>query len=373
MTTPPNRAAYLTATSSTELDIQSAPYTRPSKNEIVIRARAIAVNPVDKAKQAMGSNMFPWIKYPFVIGDDVAGDVVEVGPGVTRFKVGDRVLGNAVGIDKRSNRSCEGAFQEYVVLRTNLASHIPDTLPYENASVLPLCLSTAACGLFTKDCLALEFPQINSKKNSTGKTLLVWGGSTAVGSNAIQLAIAAGYEVIATASPKNFDYVTKLGATKAFDYNSPTAVADIITAFKGKTSAGAIAIGQGSLEACIDIVAATHGRKFVAQASVPAPTSLPPKGLALISFIAYYFWFNVSTSIKSKIKGVGTKFIWSTDLMENEVGSVIYEHFLPDALATEQYKAAPEPQVIGTGLEYIQEALDTVIKGVSAKKIVVRL
>jgi NADPH:quinone reductase-like Zn-dependent oxidoreductase len=48
----------------------------------------------------------------------------------------------------------------------------------------------------------------------TGQTVLVWGGSTSVGSNAIQLAVAAGYEVITMSSPRNFEYVTPLGASQ---------------------------------------------------------------------------------------------------------------------------------------------------------------
>lgn len=110
-------------------------------------------------------------------------------------------------------------------------------MAYEDAAVLPLALSTAACGLFQKDQLGLEYPSATAKP--TGKTLLVWGGSTSVGSNAIQLAVAAGYDVIATASPRNFDYVKGLGAGQVFDYNSSTVVADIVAALHGRTIAGA--------------------------------------------------------------------------------------------------------------------------------------
>lgn len=353
------------------LEVKSAPYTRPGKNEIVVRARAIAINPVDGAKQAMGDMMMEWIKYPFILGDDVAGEVVEVGPLVSRFQPGDRVVGHAVSIDKRSNRACEGAFQEFVVLRDNLVSPIPDDLSFERACVLPLCLSTAACGLFMQDYLGLPHPSVKTQKHSAGQTLVVWGGSTSLGANAIQLAVAAGYEVITTASPKNFAYVQKLGATKAFDYRSATAASDIIAALKGKKCAGAIAIGDGSMEACIEIIAASDGRKFISQASLPQPEQSPPKGMSLVSFIAGFLWFSVSTFFQCKMKGIKYKFIWGDDLMANEVGSAIYEHFLPEALKSGKYVTAPEPHVIGHGLEHIQEAMDVVKKGVSTKKIVV--
>jgi len=221
---PSNKAVWLPAKRA-EFEIKSAPYTAPRENEIVDRNRAVAMNAIDWMTQSMGDICFPWTKYPFVVGSHVAGEVVQVGSGVTRFKKGDRVLGHAVGADKKRNSAAEGAFQEYTILLAHMASPIPDDMAYENAVVLPLTLSTAACGLFE-------------------------GGSTSLGSNAIQLAVAAGYEVITTASPKNFGYVRKLGAAHVFDYRSRTAVEDIVKAIGGGSNAGALAIGAGSIDAC---------------------------------------------------------------------------------------------------------------------------
>jgi NADPH:quinone reductase-like Zn-dependent oxidoreductase len=111
-------------------------------------------------------------------------------------------------------------------------SPISSSMPYEKACVLPLCLSAAACGLLQKDFLALDYPTTSPRPN--GKTVLVWRGFTSVGSNAIQLAIAAGHEVITTASLKNFDYVRVLGAVGAFDYRSTAVVKDIIEASRNR-------------------------------------------------------------------------------------------------------------------------------------------
>ena len=88
--------------------------------------------------QTIGDIITPWIQYPFVLGCDVAGEVAAVGGGVTRFRVGDRVLGHAVGSDKQRNSAAEGAFQTYVVLLAHMASPLPETLSYEAGSVLPL-------------------------------------------------------------------------------------------------------------------------------------------------------------------------------------------------------------------------------------------
>ena len=362
---PTNTAAWLPAKRA-KLEVKSAPYTHPRENEIVVKNHAVAINPLDWIIQVAGNLIFFWIKYPFILGSDSAGEVVEVGTGVTRFKVGDRVLGHAVGTDKKRNSAAEGAFQEYTVVLAHMAAPIPDTMPYENAAVLPLTLSTAACGLFQKDQLALQHPSANPKP--TGKTLLVWGGSTSVGSNAIQLAVAAGYEVITTASPRNFDYVKKLGASQVFDYNSESVVKDIIAAVGGKTIAGALAIGTGSAEPCLDVVHACEGDKFVSIASQSVSLEKP-----LPLLITQFLSSNVSLRVRSRIRHIRTKMIFGSTLMDNEVSRVIYEDFLPQALAEGRYVAAPEPEVVGKGLEYVQTGLDIQKQGISARKVVVSL
>lgn len=361
-----NTAAWLGAKHA-KLEVTSAPYTSPREDEIVVKNHAVAINPIDWIIQVAGNIIFSWIKYPFVLGVDLAGEVVEVGKAVTRFKVGDRVLGHAVGTDKNPNTSAESAFQTYTVLLAHMAAPIPSTMPYESAAVLPLALSTAACGLFQKDQLALQYP--SAAPQPTGKTLLIWGGSTSVGSNAIQLAVAAGYEVIATASPRNFDYVKKLGASQVFDYNSKTVVKDIIAAFQGKPLAGALAIGTGSAEPCVGIVHACNGNKFISMASpsVSFTSGITfPVVLKLVSS-------NVSLQVKCRTRHIRTKFVWGTTLKDNEVSKVIYEDFLPKALADGCYVAAPEPAVIGKGLDLVQAGLDAQKKGVSAKKVVISL
>lgn len=368
---PSNSAAWLTAAKA-RLEVKSAPYTFPKEHEIVIKNGAIAINPVDwmKGQSDMGGMVFSWIKLPFVLGEDVAGEVVDVGSAVTRFRVGDRVVGHAVGVEEKYNKSAYSAFQTYTVLLDHMTSQIPSTLSYESAAVLPLGLSTAACGLFQRDQLALQYPSVPPKP--TGKTLLVWGGSTSVGVNAIQLAVAAGYEVFTTCSPSNFALVKKLGASQVFDYNSKTVVNDLVHAFRGKPTAGALSIGQGAAELCLDILDRCEGDKFLSMASYPAPATMPKRFIVpqmAFSFIS----FGVSTFIKSKARGIRYKFIWGGSLIHNEVGKVIYADFLPKALAEGTYIAAPEPHIVGKGLENIQAALDFQRRGVSAQKVVVSL
>ncbi|WP_131113809.1 zinc-binding alcohol dehydrogenase family protein [Lichenihabitans psoromatis] len=371
---PSNTALWLVAQRG-PFELRSAPYPVPLDREIVIKTRAVAINPVDWLFPIIGNFAFPWLKYPFVIGSDAAGEVVEVGTGVTRFKVGDRVLGHAVGADKSRNNPAEGAFQDYTLLLEHMTAPIPDALSYERAAVLPLGLSTAACGLFQNDQLALDHPSATSKP--TGKTLLVWGGSTSVGSNAIQLAVAAGYDVITTASPKNFDYVRRLGAVAAFDYKSKTVVRDIIQAFSGRTCAGALAIGVASTAPCVDIVHACKGAKVVSFASPPVSFDDAPQGRGrtvwLVPKIARMLASNVGLMLKTRTRRIRTQFIFGSSLLANEVGPMIYVDFLPQALADGRYVTAPEPVVVGHGLGEIQRGLAAQKQGMSAQKVVVSI
>jgi NADPH:quinone reductase-like Zn-dependent oxidoreductase len=398
---PTNRAAFLPGPKAA-LEVRVAPYPAPTENEIVVKNRAIAVNPVDWLKQVVGDLMFPWIKYPFVLGNDLSGSIAELGSGLGpgRFKIGDRVVGHAVGMDPKINRSAEGAFQEYTVVRANMTAVIPKDMGFEEACVLPLCLSTAACGLFQQDYLGLRPPvaAVAARKGSDD-VVLVWGGSTSVGSNgtcvfghrlkisfpcflavansmfssAIQLAVAAGYKVVTTCSPKNFDYVKSLGTSRTFDYNSKTVVQDIITFLSGKTIAGAIAIGNNSTESLITILSKLPGKKFVAQASFPCPDKIPTSTLGIIGLLIGVVWWNIKVLIMSKFKGVKTKFIFGSELVNNEVSRMVYEDFLPQALEEGSFVPAPKPLVVGKGLEDIQEALNLHMQGVSARKIVVSL
>lgn len=367
---PTNKAAYLTGAKVRPLEVRSAPYTSPRANEIAVRNRAVAINPADWLKQDLGNLMYSWVKYPWVLGTDVAGEVVEVGSEVSRFKVGDRVVGNAIGEDKSRNSAAESAFQTYTVLLADMAAIIPHNMSLEAASVLPLGLSTAACGLYEKDQLALAYPSTSPKPS--GKIVLIWGGSTSVGCNAIQLAVASGYEVVTTASPRNFDYMKRLGASKVFEYNSRTAVQDIAHACEGKPLAGALAIGAGSVDACSDVLTKCSGNKHIAMATGPIPQP-PPQQFQIPKLLYSFISWGIYHWIRSKVRGITSKFIFGTSLAFSGVGKVVYADFLSEALTKGTFIAAPEAYIFGKGLDSIQGAMDYQKKGVSAKKVVVSL
>lgn len=339
-----NTAAWQTEAKAKPLVLKAAEYPKVDGSQLIIKNAAIAINPIDHKLQDIA--MIP-LKYPTILGTDVAGEVVETGPSVTQFKKGDRVLACSVGWV--IGDAAQGAFQNYTVVAENMTAPIPDNITFEQASVIPLTYTTAAAGLYQKSHLGLPHPTLDPKP--TGQTLLIWGGATGVGACAIQMARSSGYEVFATASPHNFDFVKNLGAAQVFDYKDANVVNDIIKAFDGKTCAGAYVAIQGgdALEKGIEIVGNVSGES---------------KAVAC-----------VLASIKDEVRGnnVRVNGIFATTIGQNEVGKAVFNDYLGKALASGKFVPAPPAEVVGKGLESIQDAMGILSKGVSAKKIVVSL
>lgn len=379
---PKNQAAWIPTKKAVPFKVGDAPYTSPGPGQVVIKNTAVAINPFDWVLQFIGPAVADYIKYPFIFGTDVAGEVVEVGPGVERFRVGDRVCGSATAIAKEVNLPTEGAFQLYTVMRQHMLAPIPSHITDDRACVLGLGLGTAAYGLFHPDYLGLDMPSIPVptdvvSRSGKPRAVIITGGSSSVGSNAVQLAVSAGYRVLSTSSPKNFDYVKSLGATHVFDYKGKTLVKDFLGALKGHELVGAYAIGRGSIEACTAVMK-RHDRKLTrkriafAGAIVPADklTSFVGKGTFLIGMMFDMVkWAGIRLTT-----GVEVKFILLDGLVDpDSVVSCVYMDFLPLALEKGQFVPAPPPHVVGKGLDKIQGALDLQREGVSGKKLVVML
>lgn len=369
-----NSAAWLNAAFA-PLAVADAPIVPPEPGQIQVRNRAVAINPIDRFKQKMGDALYGWLKYPMILGFDLAGEVVAVGPDVTRFRVGDRVVGHATGMEKVRNKASESAFQLYTNVMAHMASPIPTAMSFETAAVLPLALSTAACGLFGTDQLGLDLP--TTDRSDKHQTVLVWGGSTSVGCNAIQLAKAAAYRVVTTASPHNFAYLKELGAAEVHDYHGDDASERVTRALQGHEMAGAVAIGAGSTQACIAVLGATEGNSRMAIATFPididAMPDRPNVWTMMTKMVPKMVVGIGGMWIAAKRNGVRTSTIWGSALMDTDLGPAIYERFLPEALETGRLVAAPPPLVVGHGLGAIQSAFERQKNGVSAAKIVVTL
>jgi len=281
--------------------------------------------------------------WPSIFGCDTAGEVVEVGEGVKNIKKGDRVLGHAIALLTGKNQ--DAGFQHYSSVPAALVAPIPDSVSFEDASVLPLSVSTAAAGLYEKFLLALPHPTTNPKP--TGSTILIWGGSSSVGSSAIQLAVASGLKVVSTASKKNFEYVKKLGAETVLDHTSSSIVDDLVKELKESKFVGTYdSIGlPESIKPIAEVVAQLGGGKIAAVLD-------PPEGLP---------------------SGVEAKRIFAISIKDSEVAKAVYEDFLPEALKKGSFVPAPKATVVGNGLDKLQGGFDKLKQGVSATKLVVTL
>jgi NADPH:quinone reductase-like Zn-dependent oxidoreductase len=142
------------------------------------------------------------------------GTVVQVGPKVTKnFSPGDRIAGFTHGVNAVEKE--DGCFAEYAVAKGDVQCKLPDNLSDEDASTLGVGVTTVGQGLYQ----SLGLPLPGAEK--ANYPLLVYGGSTATGSLAIQFGVLSGCQVITTCSPRNFPFVKALGAAEAFDYNDP--------------------------------------------------------------------------------------------------------------------------------------------------------
>ncbi|KAH9481154.1 Dehydrogenase azaJ [Psilocybe cubensis] len=190
------------------------PREAPGPGEILIKVQSAALNPVDWKIQKWDGLMDG---YPAVLGSDIAGDVEEVGEGVKEFKKGDRVFGQG------EFRKTRGAFQQYVVSSASTTSKIPPKFSYDEASTLPMALTTAYSGLYSKppNGFGLEAPLTDAAVGKySGNPIVIFGGSSSVGQFTIQLAKVSGFSpIITTASLRHADALKDIGCTHVLDRN----------------------------------------------------------------------------------------------------------------------------------------------------------
>lgn len=267
--TPQNLAAWLDKP-DTPLRVGPAEMPVPTPDEVLIKVHAVAMNPVDVGRQYQGI-INP--SYPWVFGDDVAGVIESVGSDVTKFKAGkstrqsiysapshdslpyrkerdqqltnsstgDRVL--AMSTEFLTQKTANSAFQAYMTTTQTMACKIPNTMSFTDACTIPLGLTTAAGMAFETATLQLRYPQPSTSTSPSQEVITLWGASSSVGANALQMLKAANYHVIALASTRNHDLLTSLGADTCFDYSDPELISKVSSFVKSKgwTSAGILA------------------------------------------------------------------------------------------------------------------------------------
>jgi NADPH:quinone reductase-like Zn-dependent oxidoreductase len=183
------------------LELAEVERPQPGENQLLVKVRAAAVNPVDwKIRDGLG-DMFG-LKPPLILGCEVAGTVEAVGSAgsidVSDFVAGDEVYGFL--------SAYTGGYAEYVAAPASEFVRKPRQIDFDTAASVPVAALTAWQGIFDHGELA------------KGQRILITGASGAVGSMAVQLAKNKGAYVIGTGSGRNEEFVRKLGADEFVDY-----------------------------------------------------------------------------------------------------------------------------------------------------------
>jgi len=183
------------------LQLMDLPRPKPAKSEVLIRAVAAGVNPVDwNIREGRLKEILPHA-FPLIPGWDVAGVVEELGENATRFRKGDRVWAYAW-----KPRLQWGCYAEHVAIAESSVALMPTKLLYEEAASVPLAALTAWQCLF------------HQSEIGSGSSVLVHAAAGGVGHFAVQLARHAGAEVIGTAGTANQPFVLELGAIATVDH-----------------------------------------------------------------------------------------------------------------------------------------------------------
>ncbi|KAF5746279.1 hypothetical protein HS088_TW06G00450 [Tripterygium wilfordii] len=187
------------------------PVPAPKNNEVSLKLEATSLNPVDWKIQKGMLRLFLPRKFPYIPATDVAGEVVEVGPGVKNFKTGEKV----VAILSHLNG---GGLAEYAVAKDSLTVARPPEVSAAEAAGLPVAGLTAHQALTQSAGIKLD----GSGKQAN---ILITAASGGVGHYAVQLAKLGNTHVTATCGARNIELVKSFGADEVLDYKTPDGTA----------------------------------------------------------------------------------------------------------------------------------------------------
>lgn len=261
--------------------LTDVPVPVPGPRDILVNVRAAGLNPVDfKFRQGKLRAIYR-PKLPFILGNELAGEVAAVGRDVTRFRVGDRVFA-------RLGKERGGAFAEQACLDEAFAAPMPPNLDFATAAAVPLAGLTALQAL--RDELGVGPEQ----------KVFISGGAGGVGTFAIQIAKWLGAHVVTTASKRGDALVRSLGCDEVIDYTSQ----DISRAACGGFDAGFDLIGGKTLEQMFAIM--KPGARIVSVAALPEPETAM-KDLGGRRGLAVLFWI-ISRGIRARARRAGVRY-----------------------------------------------------------------
>ncbi|KZV72140.1 GroES-like protein [Peniophora sp. CONT] len=220
-------------------ELSTRPTPTPGPGQVLIKNETIGLNLIDHFMQAYGIYI-PDDKYTpgFITGQEAAGTVEAVGEGVTSIKVGDKVCYQG------GPEQTMFAFQEKSIADAVRCCKVPNGITVDEAATLPLCVATAAVGLYQTENhrggpgVGLTPPWAEGGLGKyAGQPILIAGGASAVGQFATQFAKLSGFNpIIVTASASSTELCKSRGATHVIDYRTtpaeelPAVVRDITSA-----------------------------------------------------------------------------------------------------------------------------------------------
>jgi alcohol dehydrogenase len=256
------------------------PAPTPGRRDILVEVRAAGLNPVDFKFRQGKFRAIQRPKLPFVLGNELAGEVIAVGSEVKRFRMGDRVFA-------RVAKERAGAFAEQACACEDHAAHMPRDLDFTAAAAVPLAGLTALQAL--RDELDVK----------PGQKVFISGGAGGVGTFAIQIAKWLGAHVTATASKRGEALVRSLGCDEVIDYT-----AQDISKAGDRFDAGFDLIGGKTLEQMFEIM--KPGSKIVSIAALPEPQTAI-KDLGGRGALSAIFWL-ISYGIRSRARRAGISY-----------------------------------------------------------------
>ena len=277
------KAAFLTATGPPEVvEYGDLPTPEPQAGEVRVKVLAAGLNPIDtyiRAGKVPGE-----LPSPFITGSDLAGVVEAVGPGATRFQVGDRVWASNQGLLGR-----QGTFAEFCCPHEDYVYPMPAGASDVEMAALALVGITAHLGLFYRVNLV------------AGETVFVNGGTGGVGSTVVQMAKAVGAKVICTVgSVAKAEVARGFGADVVVNYQTDDVAAAVMEATGGK---GVDVYYQTQPPADLDAVVgmtAAYGRVVVMAGRAERPAF--PNGAFYVKGLSMYGFamFNVPPDLQRR-------------------------------------------------------------------------
>lgn len=213
-----------------KVELQEITIPQIDDNEVLVEVRAFGVGMHDRYF------IPPNVTFPYTIGSEGAGVIVEMGSEVSGFELGDRVILSS------SFQLKGGCWAQYAAVSSQMLVAMPNEISFTQGAAIPVAGKTALESLRTLDCKA-------------GETLFVAGASGAIGTIVTQLAKNRGIRVIGSASSKNHPHLLSLGAEKAVDYSSAE-WKDQIKQWMPEGVDAALAIHRGTSKDSMDVVKA---------------------------------------------------------------------------------------------------------------------